>query len=74
MDYFCASICAGNKKKSPVAYFLSALRNTMYFVRLGELQRVSTDKEKPYVAGTESNLCSCLSLRTVRNALGSVEF
>ena len=52
VEYFCASVSAGNRKNNPVAYFLSALRNTMYCVRLGELQRVSTDKEKPCVVGT----------------------
>ena len=50
--YFCASVSAGNNKKSPVAYFLSALRNTMCCATLGELQRVSTDKEKPCIVGT----------------------
>ena len=72
VEYFCASVNAENKKKCPVAYFLSALRKTMCCVSLGELQRVSTDKEKPCIVGTESNLCSRWSLETVRNALGSV--
>ena len=72
VEYFRASVSAENKKKSPVAYFLSALRNTMCCVRLGELQRVSTDKAKPCIVGTGSNLCSRLFIETVRNALGSV--
>ena len=73
--YSSASVSVGNKKKSLVACFLSALlRDIMCYVNLRVLQRVSTDKEKPCIEGTESSLCSSLSLGTVRNAFGSVGF
>ena len=72
--YSSASVSVGNKKKSLVACFLSALRDIMRYVSLGVLQRVSTDNEKPCIEGTESSLCSSLSLGTVRNAFGSVGF
>ena len=72
--YSSASVSVGNKKKSLVACFLSALRDIMCYVSLGVLQRVSIDKEEPCIEGTESSLCSSLSLGTVRNALGFVGF